>query len=412
MKVFYGWRMVGAAFGIQFLIAALMAQAFGLYVAIMATDLGWSKTALAGAAALQSVESTLTGPALGYLVDRFGPRRLIRLGVLCMSAGLMLLSQVQSIGVFYVCAVMMSLGASLSGYFPLSISLMHWFDRHRARALSMMTLGLAFGGLTVPLNAYVMQHWGWRSSALGSGLLVLLIGLPLAGIMRHKPQHHGEHPDGIAQTPHNAETGPSAPSQVQFTLAQAVRTRTFWLISLGHGLALMVVSAVSVHAVTHLKEGLGLSVTAASGFIMLMTLGQLGGVLLGVLIGSRLEKRKVAAVCMLLHALGLLCLTWATGPVMLWGFALFHGVAWGLRGPYMQALRADYFGTRAIGQIMGISTILVALGQMTGPLLAGWMADATGNYHLGLSLLALLAALGSVLFLWARPPHPPAARSS
>lgn len=70
----------------------------------------------------------------------------------------------------------------------------------------------------------------------------------------------------------------------------------------------------------------------------------------------------------------------------------------------MQAIRADYFGRQSIGQILGISGIIVAVGQFTGPLVAGVLGDATGNYKLGFTVLALTAATGSVLFLMARKP--------
>jgi MFS family permease len=89
---------------------------------------------------------------------------------------------------------------------------------------------------------------------------------------------------------------------------------------------------------------------------------------------------------------------------MLGAFAVLHGAAWGLRGPFMQALRADYFGLQSIGMILGLSAILVSLGQVAGPLIAGIFADATGNYRAGLTLLALVAGSGSVLFLLARKP--------
>jgi MFS family permease len=89
---------------------------------------------------------------------------------------------------------------------------------------------------------------------------------------------------------------------------------------------------------------------------------------------------------------------------MLGAFAILHGVAWGLRGPFMQALRADYFGLQAIGMILGLSAIIIALGQVAGPMIAGFFADFTGNYRTGFTVIALVAASGSVLFLLARKP--------
>jgi MFS family permease len=100
----------------------------------------------------------------------------------------------------------------------------------------------------------------------------------------------------------------------------------------------------------------------------------------------------------------MLMLTYAQGNAMLLAFAVLHGVAWGLRGPFMQAIRADYFGRSSIGMIMGLSGIIIAMGQVAGPLVAGAMADLTGNYRAGFTFLAILAGLGSLLFVLAKRP--------
>ena len=410
MKIFYGWRMVGAACGIQFLLAAFLTQALGLYIAVLSDEMGWSKTTLSGAAALQSVEAAIIGPVLGWIMDRVGPQKMIRLGMVIFSAGLLMLSQVNAVATFYTSAILMAIGASLSGYFPLSVALVQWFEKFRARALSIMSLGLALGGLVVPLMAWSIQTWGWRYTAGGTGLLVLLFGLPMAGMILRRPEDHGEHVDGIDLALKAAEPGdvPAVP-QVEFTAAEAIRTRAFWMLAIGHGLALLVVSAVNVHAISHMKEGLGYSVATASWVILIMTFAQLVGILMGATLGDMFEKRKVAAMCMLAHALGMLCLTFANDMAMLMAFGVFHGVAWGLRGPFMQAIRADYFGRNAIGLILGLSAAIIAVGQIAGPMVAGVLADLTGDYQWGFSLLALLSGLGSLCFILATKPVKPVA---
>ncbi len=412
--------MTAASCGIQFLLAALVLQSFGLYIATLSDEMGWSKTSLSAAAALQSVEAALIGPVLGWVVDRFGSPVMIRMGVVIMGVGLACMSLVDTLSGFYACAVLMAIGTSFCGYFPLSVALVQWFERHRARALSIMSSGLALGGLAVPLVAWVMQTWGWRTAALASGLAAIVLGLPLARIMVRRPQDLGLRVDGAepqsegqshpgAQAP--APAGPSHPvgrehlqPAREFTAKEALRTRAFWYLAAGHGLALVVVTAVNVHAITHMKEGLGYSVAEAGFIIMLMTLGQLLGVVLGAWLGDRFAKRKIAAVCMLAHALGLLMLTFATSVAWLLSFAAFHGIAWGLRGPLMQAIRADYFGRNAIGMIMGLSAAIIAIGQIMGPMVAGILADVTGDYRWGFSVLALLAAAGSVTFWLAHKP--------
>ncbi|HVR54648.1 MAG TPA: MFS transporter [Pseudorhodoferax sp.] len=411
MKIFYGWRMVGAGGGLQFLQAMLLQQAFGAYVAVLAEERGWSKTTLSGAAAMQSAESALLGPVLGWLVDKIGPRAMIRAGVVAFGVGFMLLSRIDSITGFYLAVATIAVGTSLSGYFPINVAVIRWFSRKRARALSAMNLGMAMGGLFVPIVAWSMLTYGWRATAFASGVVSILVGWPLASIFRSRPEDHGQSVDGDAVAPppaagtSAAPATPAAPAQREFTAREALRTRAFWLLGLGHGFALLVVTAVNVHAISHMKEGLGYSVAQAALVITLLTGAQIGGVLLGWLIGDRYDKRYLSAGCMLAHGLALLLLTYGHhATAMVAAFAILHGMAWGLRGPLMQAIRADYFGRNAIGMILGLSTLIIAIGQVAGPLVAGVLVDLTGNYRAGFTVLALLAASGSLLFLFARKP--------
>jgi MFS family permease len=442
MKTFYGWKMVAAGSGIQFLQAALLHQAFGAYLAVLSVERGWSKTALAGAATLAPLEAAILGPVLGWIIDRYGPQGMIRSGAVIFGLGFLMLSQIDSLLGFYAAFFVIALGSSLCGYFPINVAIIHWFEVKRARAMSLAGLGLALGGVAVPAVAWCIQTFGWRWAAGLSGVLAIAIGFPLGRMFVHRPADIGETVDGlpapasapssaVASAPAPAPTAAAAaasgaastqasasapasatasPSVVparpdnEFTLREALRTRAFWMISLGHGFALLVVQAVNVHAIAHMKEGLGYTVTEASLVITLMTLAQVGGVLAGFTLGDRFDKRLLSAACMLMHGAGLLMLTFSTGPAMLVGFSLLHGAAWGLRGPLMQAIRADYFGRGAIGMILGISSLIIVFGQVGGPLLAGFMADRTGNYQLGFTVLALLSALGSLFFVFATRP--------
>lgn len=407
VKVFYGWKMATAAAGLQFLYSALLLQAYGAYVAVVSIELGWSKTVLSGGAAILSLEGALIGPVLGWMVDRMGPRIVVRSGVVLFSLGFLALSHIETLGGFYATMVLIAVGASLCSYFPLSVALVHFFRRHRTRALSLMTFGIAAGGIVLPLVGWAMQQYGWRDVALASAVAILILGWPLASMIRGDPAEVGETIDGMPLPESTDPSGEAAVQEPELTAAQALRTKAFWLLGVAHGLALLVVMAVSVHAISHMTEGLGYSLPQASFFITLMTLGQGAGILLGAVIGDRWDKRRIAAGCMLGHMTGLLMLTFAMHPSMIIAFGVLHGVAWGVRGPLMQALRADYFGLRSIGMILGLSGVLVAVGQMAGPLVAGMTADWTGDYRAGFILLALLSGLGSAMFLLARKPALP-----
>ena len=412
-KVFHGWWMVGAGCGMQFVQGTLLLQSFGAYFAMLREDRGWTKTELSGAAALHQLEAAVLGPLLGWFLDRFGSQWVIRVGVLVFGTGFVLLSRINTLFEFYVAFIVTAIGASLCGFFPLNVALIHWFEKKRARALGLMQIGMAAGGLCVPLIAWALATWGWRATAFASGVLVVVICLPLSFVIQRRPEDMGLKMDGaISVLPNLQAESKTAKGETtrDFTAREALRTPAFWLISLGHGFALFVVMGINTHAITHMKEGLGYTLEAAAFAIMLQTVAQLCGVGMGALIGDRFDKRRLSALCMLGHMAGLLCLTYATGPAMIVAYALLHGVAWGLRGPMMQALRADYFGRSAIGMILGLSFMIMVIGQVGGPMIAGIMADMTGNYRAGFTTLALLAGLGSIFFLLAKRPALPSPR--
>jgi MFS family permease len=413
-RVFYGWWMVVAAAGIQFLTSGLLNQSFGAYVAVMRDEFGWKNTAFSAAYSLQQLESGLLGPIQGWFIDRVGPRGMMRLGIVIFGIGFMLLSQIQSLTAFYGVFFLMAFGSSLAGFFPLTVALVQWFEKKRSRALSTMSVGFAFGGIVVPAVAFSLETFGWRETAFVSGVMIILVGLPLCQVIRRRPEDYGEVVDGIREPP---STGPVLPRvqtasspQRDFTATEAMRTWAFWLISLGHASALFVVGAVNIYAISHMHDDLGYSVASASLVITFMTTMQVLGMVVGGYLGDKIDKRLIAFACMAMHTAGLLLLAYAVVLPMIIGFAVLHGFAWGARGPLMQAIRADYYGRSNFGMIMGISSIVVTLGNIVGPMLAGFLADSTGSYQAGFTILAVMTACGSIFFLLCRRPTPPERR--
>jgi len=396
--LFYGWWIVAAGFGIEFLIGALMFHAYGAYAVLLREEFGWSKTILSAAFAMSRAESGILGPVQGWLTDRFGPRALIRVGMCVFGVGFLLFSRIDGPVVFFLTFFMMALGSSLGGYLPVSVAIVTWFRRRRALALSISGMGMSTGGLLAPVVALSLTRFGWRWTAVASGLLVLAVGVPLAQIVRHRPEAYGLRPDGDFAEPLRGVDARN------FTARQALRTRAFWFISLGHGAALLVVSAVMVHMVIHVTERLGYSLHQAGGVVALLTIMQATGQFSGGWLGDRVSKRRICAACMLGHATALMVLALASAYWMVLLFAVLHGLSWGMRGPLMAAIRADYFGSASFGTITGVSSMIVMFGMILGPLVAGVLADRTGSYVPGFSVLAALAAAGSVAFVRARRP--------
>lgn len=403
---FLGWSVVAGGGVLQLLQAMLLAQSFGLYVVALTAAFGWSKTVLSTGYALIQLQGGLLGPVQGWLLDRFGPRAVVVVGVLLKAVGLVWLGLVEDLVGFYGAMVLLGIGSAFAGFLSITTAIVRWFVRIRARALALNAVGMSIGGLLVPLVAGAVVAVGWRETLLASGVLMALIGVPAALLVRDDPKRYGQRPDGGATTlPAPVRGGVElAPGARDFTLREAMRTRAFWMLSVGHGSALLVVSAVLVHLIPHLNEGRGYTLESAAAVLALVTAVTIVGQLLGGVLGDRLDKRAVAIGAMIAHALALVSLAWGPGVAFVFAFALLHGLAWGVRGPLMGALRADYFGSSHYGSIMGVSILVVMLGQLAGPIVAGTLADTLGDYRVGFSVLAGLAALGSLAFVAATPP--------
>jgi MFS family permease len=408
--VFRGWWLVGAGGTVQFLGAILFFQAFGAYFLLIEDEFGWSKALLAGAFSLARLESGMLGPLQGWMIDRYGPRAVIRWGLVIFGLALIGFSQIESILEFYVYFFFIALGTSLGGFLSVTTALVNWFSKHRAKALAFSQLGFSFGGILVPVTIFSLETVGWRSTAVASGILVLIVAWPLTRIIDHRPEDIGEMPDGLpfekpaGSTKSKHPTNPAADRRLDYTAREALRTRAFWFMALGHGTALVIIGAVMVHLILHLNGRLGYSLTTAGLVISLLTGTQIIGQICAGFLGDRFDKRLIVCGCMGFHAAAMILLAYAQSLWMIVGFAVLHGIAWGTRGPLMQAIRADYFGASNFGAIMGWSSLVVMMGMALGPLYAGYMADRTGSYVSAFATLAVFAVVGGVFFLLAKNP--------
>ncbi len=411
---FLGWDTVVGGAGLQFLQSALFFQSFGVFVVVWADELGWTRSTIASGYALVTLLGGLLGPVQGWLLERVGVRRVILAGVVLQALGLWALSQIGTLGGFFGALLLAGLGFAASGYLSTTTAVVAWFMRRRSTALSLMAIGISVAGLVVPFVAAAVVGFGWRETLRVAAALVLLLGTPLAVLMRRSPAAYGQLPDGgyvgfPDRRPGGVELPPHDPEN-DHTLREALRTHAFWLLAVGHGAALLVMSGVSVHLVAHLHDGAGYPLQLAASAVALVTITSAVGQLVGGPLGDRVDKRAIAVGAMLLHAVAVLVLAWGPGWSAVVVFALVHGVAWGVRGPLMGSLRADYFGASHFGSIMGASMLVFMLGQLVGPIFLGALADTLGDYRWGFTVLAGLAAIASLAFWFAHPPARPLRR--
>jgi MFS family permease len=368
----------------------LIMAAFGAYLVAITADTGWAAGVIAVAYAIVQLGNGFLSPFTGWCCDRFGTRVVTRVGTVAMAAGFALASTTEVASHFVAAVVMIALGCSAAGMTPLTVAVVQSVTQRRTLALGLLPTGIALGGLAVPLVALALAGLGWRATFLVVAGVIAVVGLiastalparrvprPEAGVPRAGPDHG---------------------------LSTAMRTSAFWLLVLGHGSALVAISAVSLHLVPLLTHHHGFSLTVSGVAVAVMSVAQLLGQVVTGLVADRLDKRWLAAGCMVVHTAVLLALAVGSGLVLIVVAVVVHGLAWGLRGPVMASLRADYFGTGAFGAIMGWSMGFVSLGLVLGPLLATALAEGAGGYPAAFGTIAAITAAGTFAFLVVRQP--------
>lgn len=404
--IFPGWWIVGGAMVLQGTIAGLFLQAFGAYVPFWMAEFGWSRTTISLAYSLHRTESGLLGPFHGWLLKRVSPRRVVTAGVLLLGTGFIALAFVHTFATFLAAFLVQAVGASLCGVLSLMTVLVNWFERRRTTALGLMQAGMSLGGLAVPLVALGLAGFGWRPVSIVSGLIVFAVGLPAARLMHRDPAIVGLRPDGAAVDgdASSAEGVVAHARRAGLDTRAAVRTQAFWAMSIGHAASVAVVAAVSVHFVLYAVDTLDLSVPLAATLFTMITVVSMLAQLAGGAAGDLIDKRWLAAGGAAGHALAMVLLAYASTTWAVAAAAALHGVAWGVRGPLMGALRADYFGNASFSTVMGFSSMIVMVGSVGGPLVVGLIVDATGTYQPALLTVGGIAAIGAIAFLAIRQP--------
>lgn len=415
---FYGWRMVFFALLINTSASGPIWGATGVWVRALELQFAWSRTQLTGAFSIAQFQGSLVGPVVGYFIDRLGPRRMVLFGLLLIGAGFVLFSFTTNLAVFYLSFAVLMVGSSAGAWLPLMTALNRWFRRRRGSAMGIAGSGYFLGGvIAAPILAWSVDpdHLGWRATAFWIGVIFLVAALPLSRLIRDRPEQYGQLPDGDAP-PTTAEDGSSVPTGSNaasgtrplegFTVRQALRTRAFWLITMGHATTSMLIATMTVHMVPMLTDqGLSLQM-AANAWATLMSVG-FAFQLIGGYVGDRVPKHLAIAFFSLVQAGGFALAALVESTSMAFVFAAVYGVGVGGRNPLTVSIRGDYFGEKAFATITGVSMAPLYGFMVAAPLFAAAVFDSRGSYTLAILVLAGLGAFGALLFVFAKKPTLP-----
>jgi len=407
-RVFFGWYIVSGGIVVQILLGGLVMHATGFYVAALQEEFMWSATLFGLALAMTRIESGALGPVQGWAIDRYGPRMMMRLGIASTGLGLILFGFINNQATFFIYYFIISIGAGVGGFMTLTVAVVHWFQRTRARAMGYLMTGLAIGSFLAPLLSFLIDGVGWRETSIGPGVLLLVAGQLIATLIV-RPVDRGESPEPArAATVSRPET-PAAPIQQRrdFTTREALRTRSFWALSFAHGSPLLMGAAVSGFFVLRVGEIEGLGPGHAAIAIVIGTVCQIAAQLVGGYAGDLISKRVIIAMCLAGHAAAAVVLAIANSfPMIILG-AVLHWTAWGGRGPNINTLRADYFGPANIGQIMGWASVVMMIYSAGGSLLTGALRDLSDGWALPFLVAGIGTASGLVWLALATRPRLP-----
>ena len=383
----------------------------GVFFVALERQFHWSRTLLSGAFSLSRAEGALLGPVEGLLTDRFGSRRMVLIGSAVLGLGFLGLSLINNVVGFYVAFLVIYTGAGLGGFVPLIAAINQWFVRRRSLAIAIGITGVSLAGLLVPVIAWVITHAGWRFAARGIGITIWALAVPIAIMIRNRPEEYGLRPDGDTDdTPSAKQTSSlqevEAGEGFNFTVAQALRTPAFWAITVAHLSGSVASTTLAIHVVPALTDG-GMSLGMAGTVVAVYMVIGLAFQLVGGLLGDRLPKPPLIAAFTAIQGLGVIVLAYASGTGGVFLFAVLFGIGFGGRVPLVIALRGEYFGRRAFATILGASLLPMNIAQIIAPILTGYLYDTQGTYVIPFVGLAILNILGATAILLARKPTLP-----
>ena len=403
-RVFYGWWIVFAGFIVQMFTSGLANQSAGLYMVVLQGEFGWSKALISGIFALGPVLAASMAPLQGRLIDRYGPRAVVRTGILLMGSGLIAISTINSVATFAVYSMLLGLGFTLAFDVAPQTAVVNWFNRKRGTAMGIMMAGYGAGGVLVPAIALAITVFDWRTAILFGGIIVVVVGLAAAQLLRRSPEEYGLLPDGepARETQATAGENPDAPA---FTLGQTLRTPAFWLLALYQAMFMFGVTSVAMHLVPYAVGNLDVSLTIAGSLMTVLMVCMVMGYLFGGFVGDRLNKRLFMILLTVAQAGVLTLFVFGRSSPVVVVFAVLQGLIVGARAPLNYSLRAEYFGRKAYGTIWGISLAIVNIGNMAGIVTTGFLADRFGGYREAFIVILALTAVSAVLLGLAKQPR-------
>jgi MFS family permease len=377
------YQAAATAFVVLFCIVGIAVWGLPFYYDFMVQQFGWTRAQVTSGNALSKL---VVGPIFGFLagwvVDRFGPRRLMMIGVLMAGGALVGLGSISSLGLFYFFYLFNALGYVCGGPLPNQVLLTEWFDRSRGKAMGFAYLGIGLGGATVPWISHTLaQHFGWQSSLRILGLLIVVVSLPLVLMLKELPARATV----VAVRP--------------ASLMAAFKQSSFYLLTLGSMCSIAAVSGTQQNLKLFLSLDRNFTQRDAASVLSLVLAFSIAGRLLIGWLADRFSKKYIMLLTYLLVAAGIPLMFLGTTRLTLCVSGAIFGI--GLGGDYMiiPLITAEIFGLEILGRLLGVILTAGGIAEAAAPWLIGRLRDLSGDYRESCFVLVGIALLGGIAVL-------------
>lgn len=407
--IFYGWWVVAASLAIMTVGIGGAGYVFGVFFQPLVDEFGWSRAQVSLASSVMFLVMGLIGPFVGRLSDRFGPRAIMAIGAVIGAGSLLLLSRTNSLIELYAYFGIFSVGLALAGFIPLSTTVANWFMEKRGRAMGILMTGVGLGGfLLIPFTSFIVASSGWRMAYAALGILLAVVVIPLSlFVLRAKPQDKGLLPDGktAEELAAVAAAGvrPPTHSMVNWTVAAALKTASFWFMTLAFTFWTLGQMVVLVHGIPFFISK-GIPPQTAGSLLGTVALMGIGGKLFFGFLSDRIPLRYLITLCFLIQVLALGLFIMVNSEAFGWIAVVTYGLSMGGIVAMMPLVVGRNFGLLAFGTIFGASQLVTTIAGSLSPVVAGMVFDATKSYTPAFLGYLVAYALGTICIFFAQPP--------
>jgi MFS family permease len=398
IKLFYGWYIVIAGLILTTYYSAIFTYGYTAFINPIVATFNWNMTEIALATSISMVIMAAFNPFLGNIVDRYDPKKLMIIGVVICAVGMFIISRTVNLAMYYAGFFVMGLGSSLCAGMIQTATISRWFKKKLGRATGIYFMGLALGGVCVPLLIIILDNLGWQTTLMFAAIIFCVLGIGLAFVYRKRPEQYGMLPDGAKSEEEAA--GISAAVKVPavaLTAKQALRTRRFWQFTLVTFIQQSTLGATTIFIVPYLTSE-GLSRTFAGTIVSILTIASMCSRIPLGMMADKFKKKYVVSFTLVLMVIGLGIYWLLNIDSPFWLFLIF-AVIFGIGIGGINVLRppvlVEYFGSKNFGAIMGINNIAAYISVMAQPF-AGWTYDTFHSYKptwlvlIGCCLLAVI----------------------